>query len=150
MLLPYSHPYPIIYNDHLAWSAKYICIWRTICESQRFGVCFRFQAGSAGKESAHNAGDAGSILGWGKNPLKKGMATHSSILVWRISWSEGSGGLQSMGFQRVRHDWVTDTFTFTLDSRLDLVLPDYVTMGKILNLSDPQFSWLLNDTWQQF
>jgi len=40
----------------------------------------------------------------GENPLKKGMATHCSILVWRISWTEGSGGLQSMGSQRVVHD----------------------------------------------
>ena len=35
------------------------------------------------------------------------MATHSSILAWRIPWTEGPGGLQSMGSQRVRHDWVT-------------------------------------------
>ena len=139
MLLPYSHPYPIIYNDHIAWSKKYICIWRTNFESQRFGVCFTFQVGSAGKESAHNAGDAGSM-----------MATHSSILVWRISWTEGSGGLQSMGSQRVVHDWVTNAFTFTLDARLDLVLPACVTVGKILNFCDPRFSWLLNVTQQQF
>ena len=33
------------------------------------------------------------------------MATHSSILAWRISWTEEPGGLQSMGLQRVRHDW---------------------------------------------
>ena len=36
--------------------------------------------------------------------LEKGMATHSSILAWRIPWTEESGGLQSMGCQRVRHD----------------------------------------------
>ena len=35
-------------------------------------------------------------LGW-KDPLKKGMATHSSILAWRIRWTEKPGGLQSMG-----------------------------------------------------
>ena len=35
------------------------------------------------------------------------MATHFSILAWRISWAEDPGGLQSMGLQRVRHDWVT-------------------------------------------
>ena len=39
-----------------------------------------------------------------ENPLEKGMATHSSILAWRISWTEESGGLQSMGLQRIRHD----------------------------------------------
>ena len=42
-------------------------------------------------------------LGW-EDPLKKGMATHSSILASRIPWTEESGGLQSMGLQRVRHD----------------------------------------------
>ena len=36
--------------------------------------------------------------------LGKGMATHSSILAWRMSWTEEPGGLQSMGLQRVRHD----------------------------------------------
>ena len=42
-------------------------------------------------------------LGW-EDPLKKGIATHSSILAWRISQTEEPGGLQSMGLQRVRHD----------------------------------------------
>ena len=39
-----------------------------------------------------------------EDPLEKGMATHSSILAWRIPWTEESGGLQSMGSQRVGHD----------------------------------------------
>ena len=42
-------------------------------------------------------------LGW-EDPLEKGMATHSSILAWRIPWTEEPGGLQSMGSQRVRYD----------------------------------------------
>ena len=98
---------------------------------------------SAGKESACNGRDPGSIPGWGRfpgegigyplqysqaslmaqlvkkknpppiwetwvwslgweDPLEKGTATHSSILAWRIPWT-----VQSMGLQRVRHDWVT-------------------------------------------
>ena len=44
-----------------------------------------------------------------EDPLEKGMATHSSILAWRIPGTEESGGLQSMGSQRVRHDQVTET-----------------------------------------
>ena len=40
-------------------------------------------------------------------PLKKGMATHSSTLIWRIPWTKESGGIQSMGSQRVGHDWAT-------------------------------------------
>ena len=39
-----------------------------------------------------------------EDPLEKRMATHSSILAWRIPWTEEPGGLQSMGSQRVRHD----------------------------------------------
>ena len=39
-----------------------------------------------------------------EDPLEKGMATHSSILAWRIPWTEVPGGLQSMGSQRVRQD----------------------------------------------
>ena len=46
-----------------------------------------------------------------EDPLEKGMATHSTILAWRIPWTEEPGGLQSMRSQRVRHDWTTDTFT---------------------------------------
>ena len=42
-------------------------------------------------------------LGW-EDPLEKGKATHSSILAWRITWTEEPGGPPSMGSQRVRHD----------------------------------------------
>ena len=42
-------------------------------------------------------------LGW-EDPLEKGMATHSSILAWRIPWTEEIGRLQSMGLQTVEHD----------------------------------------------
>ena len=42
-------------------------------------------------------------LGW-EDPLEEGMATHSSIFAWRISWTEEPGRLQSMESQRVRHD----------------------------------------------
>ena len=101
---------------------------------------------SAGKESACNAGDPGSIpgsgrslgegtgyplqyswaslvawlvnntpamretwvqsLGW-EDPLEEGMATHSSILAWRIPWTQEPGGLQSMASQKVGHSWMT-------------------------------------------
>ena len=42
-------------------------------------------------------------LGW-EDPLEEEKATHSSILAWRILWTEESDGLQSMGLQRVRHN----------------------------------------------
>ena len=45
-----------------------------------------------------------------EDPLDKGMATQSSILVWRIPWTEESGGPQSMGSQSVRYDWAPNAF----------------------------------------
>ena len=53
--------------------------------------------------SACNAGDQGSIPGSGRS-LEREMATHSSILAWRIPWMEEPGGLQFTGSQRVGHD----------------------------------------------
>ena len=47
-----------------------------------------------------------------KDALGKRMATHFSILVWRIPWTEEPDGLQSMGLQGVKHDWATFTFTY--------------------------------------
>ena len=47
-------------------------------------------------------------LDW-ENPLEKEMAIHSSIVAWKIPWTEECGGLQSMGLQRVGHDWATNT-----------------------------------------
>ena len=64
-----------------------------------------FPGGSDGKESACNARDPGLILS-PKDPLEKEMATYSSNLVWTIPWTEEAGGLQSMGSQRVSHDWI--------------------------------------------
>ena len=62
-----------------------------------------------------------------EDPLEGGMATHSSILVWRTPWTEEPGGLRSMGSQRVRHDWVT-----LLQPTLILTTPvnDWVLFGQ--------------------
>ena len=54
--------------------------------------------GSDGKESACSVGDLGFISGSGRS-LGKGMAIHTSILAWRIPWTEEPGALQSMGLQ---------------------------------------------------
>ena len=61
-----------------------------------------FPGGSVGKESACNTGDASSILGR-EDPLEDGRANQSSILAWRIPWTEEPGGLQAIGSQRIRH-----------------------------------------------
>ena len=62
-----------------------------------------FPGGSDDKASSCNVGDLGSIPGW-EHALEKEMTTHSSILAWRISWTEEPGGLQSMGLQRGTYD----------------------------------------------
>ena len=46
-----------------------------------------------------------------EDPLEEGMATHSSILAWRIPWTEEPGGLWYIGSQRVRHDWSEHAYT---------------------------------------
>ena len=83
--------------------------------------------GSDGKESACNAGDLGSILGSGRSP-GEGNGNPFQYLAWKIPRMELPVGLQSMGKQRVRHDWTTFTyihpcwtracFTYTLLKRL--------------------------------
>ena len=62
-------------------------------------------------------------LGW-KDPQEKGMATHCSILAWRIPWTEEPGGLKCMGTQRVGHDQVTNNFIFpsSMDRSMEDVL----------------------------
>ena len=62
--------------------------------------------GSDGKDSSCNAETWVQSLGW-DDPLEEGMATHSTILAWRIPKTEDPGGLQSTGLQRVWHDWAT-------------------------------------------
>ena len=52
-------------------------------------------------------------LSW-EDPLEKEMATHSSIPAWRIQQTEEPGELQFMGLQRVKYDWTTNIFTFSV------------------------------------
>ena len=62
-----------------------------------------FPGGSDGKESTCNVRDLVQSLGW-DNPRERGMGTHSSILAWRITWTEEPSGLQSVELQGVRHN----------------------------------------------
>ena len=71
-----------------------------------------FPGGLDGKESSCNVADPGWSLG-GEDPLEKGMVPHSSILAWRILWTEQPGGLQSMESQRVGHNWTTNILLST-------------------------------------
>ena len=60
-------------------------------------------------------------LGW-EDPLEEGMETHSSVLAWKIPWTEEPGGLQSTGSQRVGQDWATKSFTTFISGLLNLRL----------------------------
>ena len=65
-----------------------------------------FPGGSVGKESTCKAGEQDmwvQSMGW-EDPLEEGMATHPSILAWRIPWTEEPGRFQFIGLQRVRHN----------------------------------------------
>ena len=62
-----------------------------------------FPGGSVVKNLPASAGDVGSIPGL-EDPLEKEVATHTSILAWKIPWTEDPGRLQSTGSKRVRHN----------------------------------------------
>ena len=74
-----------------------------------------------------NAGDTGSIPEIGRSP-GRGMVTQSSILAWRIPWTEEPGRLQSMGSQRVGYNWVTEPARtgFRQSKTKRMVIPDRV------------------------
>ena len=73
-------------------------------------------------------------IGW-EDPQEKGTATYSSSLAWRIPWTEEFGRLQSMGSQKVGHDWATFTFTFNTKVCLHTIERKW-TLGFISFLSD--------------
>ena len=80
------------------------------------------------KNPPANAGITGSISWVQKIPLEEGMATHSSILAWKIPWTEEPGGLQFMGLQTVGHNWATELnwtdSLYTLNKQGDNIQPD--------------------------
>ena len=65
-----------------------------------------------------------------ENPLEEGMAPDSSILAWRIPWTEEPGGLQFMRSQRVGHDWATNlSFLLERDADIETMCQPEVTVG---------------------
>ena len=83
---------------HEVTRARHDCVAKPTC-----------LGGAVIKNLPANAGDtrdAGLIPGLGRSP-RVGNGIHSSILAWKIPWTEESGRLQSMGLQRVRHDWLS-------------------------------------------
>ena len=64
--------------------------------------------------------------------LEKDMATHSSALAWRIPWTEGPGGLRSMGSRGVGHDWATSLSFFTLTFHFHALEQEMATHPSVL------------------
>ena len=98
-----------------------------------------FPGGSDGKEPGSTWETWVRSLGW-EDPLEEGTASHSSVLPWRILWTEKPGRLQSMGSQRVGHDWVT------LASRLGGVWDIVILFVPIISsfwVSAPAFAGVL-------
>ena len=104
-----------LYNLNSCFS-RVNCIWMFIrCQALCFLCIFLFSIYSSLRDSlvAQRLKRLPAMwetwvrsLGW-EDPLEKEMASHSSILAWRIPWMEEPGGLQSTGSKRVGHDWAT-------------------------------------------
>ena len=83
---------------------QYTIVYKIVYSTQNYKLQFLgFPSCADSKVSTCNARDLGLTLGW-KDHLEKEITTHSSILSWRIPWTEEPGGLQSMGSQRVGHN----------------------------------------------
>ena len=99
------------------------CIWYTV--DSRHSIK-GFPGGSDSNESPAMQ----AIQVW-KDPLEKQMATHPSILAWRILWTKEPGGIQSMGLWRVKYDWVTITYFYYWDNQAFQVKNPLVSAGDI-------------------
>ena len=77
-------------------------------------------------------------------PLEKEMVTHSSILAWEIPWTEKSGGLESMGSQKVGHDY---THVSSLETILLIFQPEYLLFIFLSILDWIGFSYFVECKW---
>ena len=76
-------------------------------------------------------------LGW-DSPLGDGLATHSSILAWRIPWTEELSGLQSIGLQRAGHDW-SDWAQNDKKDRISVSFPSFLMIFQFQKILSLQF-----------
>ena len=83
-----------------------------------------------------------------EDPLEEGMATHCSILAWRIPWTEELGGLQSLGSQRVGHDWATQHKHGTRSKRISC-MNSFTCLMFWSFYSEDKVSALLGPTWRE-
>ena len=83
-----------------------------------------------------------------EDPLEKEMATHSSILVWKIPWTEEPSQLQSIGLQRVGHNWVTSLLHFdscSKSSRFSFLCFIWYVWEVMFSAYSSLFSWVILD-----
>ena len=95
-----------------------------------------FPGGSDGKDLPAMQKTQVQSLGC-KDPLEKEMATHSSILAWRILWTQEPLRLWSVGLQRVRHDWASNTLTLNCFIPLSIFFFFLVALQGMRDLSFP-------------
>ena len=94
-----------LFKNHLGSPCISVYVWYRY--RYRYMALGGFPGGAGGKEPACQCRRHDLrvwYLGW-EDPLDKGMTTHCSVLAWRIPWKEEPSGLQSIGSQRVRHNW---------------------------------------------
>ena len=82
-------------------------VWHNWATELNWTLSWAFQVVLVVKKPPANAGDIRDVglIPWLGRSMEKGMAIHSSVLAWKIPGTEEPGGLQSIGLQRVRHDW---------------------------------------------
>ena len=129
---------PFTYGDHIVFGCMQIGI----------GLVKRghFPGGSDGKESAYYAGDLGSIPGLGRS-LGEGKKNSLQDSCLRIPWTEEPGGLQSIGSQRVEHNWAINIFIFTFTGskgRTSLKLSDLLFLWHFQMLKVDSLTWGAN------
>ena len=115
-----DRPFFFCWGTHLKsslWKESAIKKFKHKYQKGLFGsylLLLGFPGGTSGKEPASRCRRQETHV-WslgGEDPLEEGMATHSSILAWRIPWAEEPGGLWSIGSQRHRHDWSNLAHTY--------------------------------------
>jgi len=97
----------------------------------------------SGKESSCNLGDLGFNPWVEKIPWRRNRPTHSSILAWRIPWTEKPCRLESMRSQRIGHDWETFTFIKYLNYTLLLLLQGLTNCGRLFKIFTLSSPWLI-------
>ena len=131
-------------NTPQPWGSSFDCIWYLIDSTQGFpsdSVVKNLPVMQERQEMWVWS------LGW-EDPSEESMATHSSILAWRIPWTEEPGGLQSIGLQRIGQDWsdlacmhIDSTQVFSLRKMKNQGTSEITNRRKLMNVSSGFSTW---------